>query len=353
MLRPPRSEPPFRPLLLLPPPALRERLLELAIPEKLSAALVEHITGESQGAHDLTEIERAGLFLAQMDLDGTWLRFHNLFRQFLLARAADTWTATALARRHRHIAQWYERNGLVRDAIGHWLDAGSPSRAAKRLSGIVVSLVAQERLGLIERYVDRLGLEAVLRHDDLVHAAVVAYGFRRAFDKAERLLERHRQRLDASKSSADTRDLHQVSRLFVLAARDRIEQLGAEAAATAETLVDRGGSRYGVTLNARAMFEVGRGAFDEARALMVKARPLHDRDHHVLDRRPRTFSCADGFSGGGAEIADRITSPTNDRRGDTRGSGLGATDECLDGHVVANRARSGNHDLVEQCRVQA
>jgi len=263
-------------------PALRERLLELAIPEKLSAALVEHITGESQGAHDLTEIERAGLFLAQMDLDGTWLRFHNLFRQFLLARAADTWTATALARRHRHIAQWYQRNGLVRDAIGHWLDAGSPSRAAKLLSGIVVSLVAQERLGLIERYVDRLGLEAVLRHDDLVHAAVVAYGFRRAFDKAERLLERHRQRLDASKSSADTRDLHQVSRLFVLAARDRIEQLGAEAAATAETLVDRGGSRYGVTLNARAMFEVGRGAFDEARALMVKARPLHDRDHHVF-----------------------------------------------------------------------
>lgn len=263
-------------------PDLQLRLLELAVPEKLSAALVEHITGESRGADNLIDIERAGLFLAQMDLEGSWLRFHNLFRQFLLARATDTWSAAALAHRHHHIAQWYEQNGLIEEAIGHWLEANDPRRAATLLAERVASLVAQERLGLIERYVDRLGLESVLRHDALVHAAVVAYGFRRSFDKAERLLERHRLRLEARTASVDSRDLHQVSRLFVLAARDRIEQMGAEASETAETLVDRGGSRYGVTLNARAMFEVGRGAFDEARALMVRARPLHDRDHHAF-----------------------------------------------------------------------
>ncbi len=263
-------------------PELQTRLLELAVPEKLSAALAEHITGESGGAQRLAEIERAGLFLAQVDLEGAWLRFHNLFRQFLLGRAAATWSAQALARRHRRIAQWYEANGLIEEAIGHLLDAGDAARAAQLFADIVESLVAQERLGLIERHVDRLGIEAVLRHDSLVHAAVVAYGFRRSFDKAERLLERHHARLKSRKAVPGARDLHRVSRLFVLAARDRVEQMGAEALETAELLEDRGGALYGVTLNARAMYEVGRGAFDEARALMVRARPLHDRDHHAF-----------------------------------------------------------------------
>ncbi|MDP9142703.1 MAG: LuxR C-terminal-related transcriptional regulator, partial [Pseudomonadota bacterium] len=176
----------------------------------------------------------------------------------------------------------YEANGLIEEALGHLLDAGDAARAAQLFAGIVESLVAQERLGLIERHVDRLGIEAVLRHDSLVHAAVVAYGFRRSFDKAERLLESHDARLRSRKAVPGARDLHQVSRLFVLAARDRVEQMGIEALETAELLQDRGGALYGVTLNARAMYEVGRGAFDEARALMVRARPLHDRDHHAF-----------------------------------------------------------------------
>lgn len=263
-------------------PALGTLLLELAIPEKLSPALVEHITGEARGAERLAEIERAGLFLAQVDLEGAWLRFHNLFRQFLLGRAVRQWSAEEIRKRHRRIAQWYESAGLREEAIQHWLDASDAPRAAQLFAGIVDSLVAQERLGLIERYADRLGPEAMLAHDNLVHAAVVAYGFRRAFDKAEQLLQRHRAELDRRGADAAAQGLHRVSCLFVLAARDAVEDMGASAQETLRLLVDRGGALYGITLNARAMYEVGRGAFDEARALMIRARPLHDRDHHAF-----------------------------------------------------------------------
>jgi len=183
-------------------PALGTLLLELAIPEKLSPALVEHITGETRGAERLAEIERAGLFLAQVDLEGTWLRFHNLFRQFLLTRAAALFPAEDLRRRHRRIAQWYADNGLREEAIQHWLEARETDRAATLLAGIVDALVAQERLGLIEAYADRLPAEALLGHDNLVHAAIIAYGFRRAFDKADRLIQLHRARLEASGAPA-------------------------------------------------------------------------------------------------------------------------------------------------------
>lgn len=263
-------------------PAFGTLLLELAIPEKLSPALVEHITGEPRGAERLGEIERAGLFLAQTDLDATWFRFHNLFRQFLLARAARSWPAEDVRRRHGRIARWYEDAGFREEAIQHYLEAGEEVRAAELLAGIVDALVAQERLGLIERYVDRLPIDALLQFENLVHAAIIAYGFRRAFDKADRLLERHRAQIERAGADRETLGRHGVSRLFVLAAQDRIEELGAAAAATAELLVDRDGWRYGITYNARAVYEVGRGAFDEARALMVKARPLHDRDRHAF-----------------------------------------------------------------------
>ena len=263
-------------------PALGTLLLELAIPEKLSPALVEHITGEPRGAERLAEIERAGLFLAQADLEGTWLRFHNLFRQFLLTRAASLFPAEELRRRHRRIAAWFAENGWREEAIQHWLQAGETERAAEILAGIVDALVAQERLGLIESYADRLPTEALLRHPNLVHASIIAYGFRRAFDKAERLLERYAALLDPSRAGRPARALHGVSRLFVLAAQDRIEELGAQGAETAKLLTDQSGWHYGVALNARAMHEVGRGAFEEARAMMVRARPLHDRDHHAF-----------------------------------------------------------------------
>ncbi len=263
-------------------PALGTLLLELAIPEKLSPALVEHITGEARGAERLAEIERAGLFLAQVDLEGSWLRFHNLFRQFLLARAAALFAVEDLRRRHRRIAQWYADNGLREEAIQHWLEAGETDRAANLLAGIVDALVAQERLGLIEAYADRLPAEALLGHDNLVHAAIIAYGFRRAFDKADRLLALHRERLEKSGAPRAQIGLHNFSRLFVLAAQDRIEELGAVGAETAQQLDDRSGFPYAVTFNSRAMLCIGRGECEEARSLAMQARPLHDRDHNLF-----------------------------------------------------------------------
>lgn len=263
-------------------PAFGTLLLELAIPEKLSPALVEHITGEPRGAERLAEIERAGLLLAQVDLEGTWLRFHNLFRQFLLGRAAQLFAQEDLRRRHRSLAAWYADKGFREEAIQHWIEAGETDRAAGLLAEVVDALLAQERLGLIQTYADRLPAEAVLRHDNLAHAAIIAYGFRREFDKADRLLQLHRAQLESAGAGQAQLGLHNFSRLFVLAAQDRVEELGAVGEQTAQQLADRGGFPYAVTFNSRALLCIGQGRYEDARALLVQARPLHDRDHSLF-----------------------------------------------------------------------
>ena len=324
-------------------PALGTLLLELAIPEKLSPALVEHITGELRGAERLAEIERAGLFLGRADMEGTWLRFHNLFRQFLLDRAAHTFSPEDLRLRHRRIAAWYAENAHREEAIQHWLQAGEADRAAALLAGIVDSLVAQERLGLIERYVDQLGTDAILTDENLVRAAIIAYGFRRAFDKAEKLLERHAAKLEAANADEAQRGSHGVSRLFVLAAQDRIEELGANAAETAKLLADQNGWQFGITLNSRAMYEVGRGAFDEARAMLVKARPLHDRDHHVFGQTYRDAIANMTLSAQG-RIADAVQGLSDALKRSEEWSSGGASS----GAVVAAYLASG---LYEQDRI--
>src|SRR3546814_5660073 len=69
-----------------------------------------------------------------------------------------------------------------------------------------------------------------------------------------------------------------VSRLFVLAAQDRIEELGETAGECATQLAERRGFKYAVTFNSRAMLLVGRAEYEEARGLLLQARPLHDED---------------------------------------------------------------------------
>jgi len=258
-------------------PDLREALFELCVPEKISSALVEHLTGSEDGDDLIHRIERAGLFLAHTDLEGHWYRFHNLFRQFLLARIRQEISEDDLRQRHRRVAGWYADNGYREEAIQHAIDAGDHGLAVDLLATIIDHLLAQERLALIERYVDGLPPEVLFRYENVASAAIIAYGFLRAFDKANRLIEARAQRLQPG-SDAHSHAVHDYAQLFVLAAQDRIPELGARALEAGKRLSEQDGFQYGVTFNARAMYLVGQSEFEQARNLLLRARPLHDRD---------------------------------------------------------------------------
>ncbi|HET9692868.1 MAG TPA: LuxR C-terminal-related transcriptional regulator, partial [Steroidobacteraceae bacterium] len=170
---------------------------------------------------------------------------------------------------------------LREDAIQHYIDAGQHEPAARLLDTVIEGFVAAERLGLIERYVDQLPPEVLLRFESIGNAAIIAYGFRRAFDKANRLIERRQLAPDPS---LDARQLGErsLARLFVLAAQDRMEEMDAVALETAAQLTEQAGSKFGVACNARAMWLAATHRYDEARALLLRARPLHDQDGHLF-----------------------------------------------------------------------
>jgi LuxR family maltose regulon positive regulatory protein len=263
-------------------PQLQSLLLELCVPEKISFALVEHITGSKGGRERINEIEKAGLFLTHADLDRNWYRFHNLFRHFLLARLRTETSAEEMQRRHARIAEWYAAHGSREEAIQHYIDAGELESAAGLLNEVIDGFVAEERLGLIERYVDQFPAETLLRYESLANAAIIAYGFRRSFDKANRLVEQRRKFLDAAGANQHMLGVHNYARLFVLAAQDRIEELGAAALETSRQLSEKDGFKFAITFNARSVWLVANNQFDEARGLLLRGRPLNDKDRHLF-----------------------------------------------------------------------
>lgn len=263
-------------------PELRALLLEVCVPEKISAALVNHITGRGDGRERIAEIERAGLFLSPADMDRNWYRFHNLFRHFLLGRLRSSLSDQEVQRRHARVAQWFEQHGFREEAIQHLVDAGDAAAAAALLDAVIDRLVAEERLGLIERYADQFPPETILRHERLTNAAVIAYGFRRRFDKANRLIRMRRDALLAADADRHALGRLDYAQLFVLAAQDRIAELGQTALETMQRLTPADGAQYAVALNARSMWLLAGGEFDQARGLLLQAKPLHDQEGHLF-----------------------------------------------------------------------
>ena len=103
---------------------------------------------------------RHQLFLIPLDRDGTWFRFHHLFRDFLKKRPGLPERAGAV---HTAAAVWFDKNNCFDEAFDHALKAGRPDLAARFLSGRVPLFYAQSGEQRLNGLFKRLPLEAIRR----------------------------------------------------------------------------------------------------------------------------------------------------------------------------------------------
>jgi ATP/maltotriose-dependent transcriptional regulator MalT len=112
------------------PERVREFLLQTSILERLSGPLCDAVTGRSDGQDMLQKLERANMFLIPLDEGGRWWRFHHLFRDLLCVRLQQT-EGGRVPELHRRAAAWYERHGLIDEAIRHALASNDGIWAAR------------------------------------------------------------------------------------------------------------------------------------------------------------------------------------------------------------------------------
>lgn len=119
-------------------PAMIQRpLLALAVPERVCAALAAALLGEPTALVEaerlLEQLARANLFLAPLDDEGEWYRFHPMFRDLLLRQLRLTAGPAAVGVLQRRAASWLAETGQVEEAVCQYLAAGADAEAVDLL----------------------------------------------------------------------------------------------------------------------------------------------------------------------------------------------------------------------------
>lgn len=126
------------------PPDVYEFLCRTSVLERLSAPLCQAVTGRADSAALLQYLDHANLFLAPLDEERQWYRYHRLFADFLRHRLETTWPEE-VHDIHVRAADWYEHHALFNEAITHALAAQEFERAADWIARIAPTFLAVGR----------------------------------------------------------------------------------------------------------------------------------------------------------------------------------------------------------------
>jgi len=115
---------------------VRQFLIDTAILDRLTGPLCDAVSGHNGGTEMLEELERANLFIVELDAHREWFRYHHLFSDVLRVRLLGH-DPDYVATLHRRASTWLERNDLPEEAVRHALAAADFSAAARLIEAMI------------------------------------------------------------------------------------------------------------------------------------------------------------------------------------------------------------------------
>ena len=135
------------------PPRVVSFLTRTSVLDQLSGPLCDAVLGRTGSSHLLGSLERSNMLVIPLDRDRRWYRYHQLFRELL--RAELERREPALIRELTlRASEWYERNGLVEDAIEYAMAAGDGDRAARLVVETALPVYYGGRMATLQRWLD-------------------------------------------------------------------------------------------------------------------------------------------------------------------------------------------------------
>lgn len=131
------------------PAELRALLLSCSILDELDPALCEAVSGREDAGELLRELYRRSLFVTPIDETVPVLRFHDLFRDFLLSAAKRHYTSEELDALHVRAAH---AETVPARAVAHYIEARAWNEALSRISSIGDGLLAEGALRVVENW---------------------------------------------------------------------------------------------------------------------------------------------------------------------------------------------------------
>jgi len=209
-------------------------LVETSILVRMCGPLCDSVTGRSNSRELLSKFEDAGLFVRSLDSSAQWFQYHSLFADFLKAQLHRSDPARE-REIHYRAARWFREQGYLEEAIEHATTIGDYPFAAECLERWSTQLVLAGNLATVEKWFDRLPIEEVQRHPQLLVKVAWTLAFVRRHKKLEEVL----RLLDESRSrDADAADRQAVVRAMVCILKDDIAGAKAQVDRVSEEPID-------------------------------------------------------------------------------------------------------------------
>jgi LuxR family transcriptional regulator, maltose regulon positive regulatory protein len=104
----------------------------------------------------LEDLERANLFVVPLDDERHWYRYHHLFAEVLRQRLTNGTSVAAVATLHSRASLWYERQGLVAEAVQHALTAVDGERVASLIERHGLRIIVGGQVYTVLRWLSAL-----------------------------------------------------------------------------------------------------------------------------------------------------------------------------------------------------
>ena len=135
--------------------SIQSFLIQTSILERLNASLCNALTGRADSQAMLEELERNNLFLAALDDERHWYRYHQLFADVLRHRLTEK-PSSVLAELQLRASEWFENEGLVTEAVNHALAAQAWERVARLIGDASESLRQRGEIATLTRWIQSL-----------------------------------------------------------------------------------------------------------------------------------------------------------------------------------------------------
>ncbi|MFD0681669.1 MULTISPECIES: LuxR C-terminal-related transcriptional regulator [unclassified Paenibacillus] len=135
------------------PEEIQSFLLTTSILNRMNHSLCETVTGLGNGQERLDRMERLQLFVIPLDERREWYRYHHLFADFLQQQLRHKFPER-WAEVHANAARWLKENGLMEEAVEHYLAGHHYDEAASLIERSLFDLRLKRTLLL--RWVNML-----------------------------------------------------------------------------------------------------------------------------------------------------------------------------------------------------
>jgi LuxR family maltose regulon positive regulatory protein len=139
------------------PDKLGSFLLQTSILDKMCGPLCESVLDARpeepvDGQAMLESLERMNLFVIPLDDERRWYRYHHLFADVIRKRLEQHYP-DALPELHARASQWFEKHGLLPEAIRHSLTCGDQERAIQLIEQNAPALIMSGELNALSNWI--------------------------------------------------------------------------------------------------------------------------------------------------------------------------------------------------------